>query len=159
MARSMSPPTFKRITVAVDGSPFAADALEVAVDLAKRYTSELVVLTVAPLPIYVASTEPWVPTEVPEMEIKHYRGVLDAAVQKAESLGASGVTGVCLEGHVVDEIVAHLEQHPADLLVMGSRGLSSAKRLLLGSVSDAVVHHVHCPVLIVRGTPAEASAR
>ncbi|MCI4361140.1 MAG: universal stress protein, partial [Thermoplasmata archaeon] len=70
--------------------------------------------------------------------------------------GLSSVTGVCLEGVIVDEIIGHLEQSPADLLVIGSRGLSTAKRLLLGSVSDAIVHHATCPVLIVRAEPTPA---
>ena len=144
---------FARIAVAVDGSPYGARAFEVATDLAGRYQSELTILAVAPLiPIYVASTEAWVPTEVPESEIRHYRQIVDESVAKAKALGLSAVTGVCLEGVIVDEIIGHLESHPTDLLVVGSRGLSSAKRLLLGSVSDAIAHHVKCPVLIVRGS-------
>lgn len=146
-----------RIAVAVDGSTFATDALEFAIDLAKRYGAQLEVVSVAPLPVYVASAEPWVPTEVPELEIKHYHDLVDAAVRRCEEAGISAVTGVCLEGHIVDELVSHLEQHPADLLVMGSRGLSTAKRLLLGSVSDAISHHVRCPVLLVRGSSAGES--
>jgi nucleotide-binding universal stress UspA family protein len=50
----------------------------------------------------------------------------------------------------VDEILAFLYQHPTDLLVLGSRGLSAARRLLLGSVSTAMVTHAPCPVLVVR---------
>lgn len=149
------PATFGRIAVAIDGSPYAAHALEVAADLAKKYASELTILAVAPLiPIYVASTEAWVPTEVPESEIRHYRDIVDRAVAQVKAEGLSNVTGVCLEGVIVDEILGHLEGHPADLLVIGSRGLGTAKRLLLGSVSDAVAHHVRCPVLIVRAPPA-----
>jgi nucleotide-binding universal stress UspA family protein len=141
----------QRITVATDGSPHALHALDYAIDLAKRYSSELQIVAVAPLiPVYVSTTDPWVPTEVPETEVNRYREVVDAAVKAAEAAGVAAVTGVCLEGVIVDELLAHLERHPPDLLVMGSRGLSTAKRLLLGSVSDAVAHHVKCPVLIVR---------
>jgi nucleotide-binding universal stress UspA family protein len=143
-----------RITVALDGSPYADHALNFAIDLAKRYSATLTILAVAPMvPLYLSSTEPWAPTEMPEGEVKFYRGLVDSGVARAQAEGLSGVTGVCLEGHVVDEIVAQLESHPADLLVLGSRGLSAAKRLLLGSISDAVSHHVQCPVLIVRGLP------
>ena len=148
----MAPSLFARITVAVDGSPHADHALDVAVDLARKYGSELTILAVAPLiPLYVASTEAWVPAEVPESEIQHYRDIVDAAVKKATAAGVASATGVCLEGVIVDEILSHVEHHPTDLLVLGSRGLSTAKRLLLGSVSDAVTHHVTCPVLIARG--------
>jgi len=77
---------------------------------------------------------------------------VNAAVKRAEDAGLPQVTGVLLEGVVVDEIIAHIELHPTSLLVIGSRGLSTAKRLLLGSVSDAVLHHLKVPVLVVRAT-------
>jgi nucleotide-binding universal stress UspA family protein len=147
--------SLKQITVAVDGSSFAEHGLDFAIDLALKYHSEVTILGVAPLvPLYVSTTEPWVPTEVPESEARHYRSVVDASVAKAKAAGVTGVTGVCLEGVIVDEMIAHVEAHPTDLLIIGSRGLSTAKRLLLGSVSDAVSHHVKCPVLIVRGPPS-----
>lgn len=140
-----------RVTVAVDGSPNGEKALEMAIDLARRYRSELAIVTVAPLiPVYVASTEPWVPAGVPETEVKQYRALVDAAVAKAQSAGLTAVTGACLEGVIVDELVAFLEANPTDLVVLGSRGLSTAKRIFLGSVSEAVMHHVRCPVLVVR---------
>jgi nucleotide-binding universal stress UspA family protein len=144
-------PVLRSIVVATDGSPYAKLAVEFAVDLARRYGSQLTIVAVAPLiPVYVSSTEPWVPTEVSSEETQHYRKIVDAAVADARSAGVAEATGVCLEGVIVDEIIGQLEKQPADLLVLGSRGLSAAKRLLLGSVSDAVTHHVKCPVLIVR---------
>ncbi len=156
----MSASMFARVTVAVDGSPSSDRALDVAIDLAKRYGSELSVLSVAPLvPLYVPGSEPYIPTEIPDSEIKYYRGLVDSAVAKAEAAGISAVTGVALEGVIVDEIIAHLDQHPPSVLVMGSRGLSGAKRLLLGSVSDAVVHHAKCPVPIVREPPTAAPGK
>jgi nucleotide-binding universal stress UspA family protein len=152
----MAPIPLSRITVAVDGSPFADQALALAIDLAKRYDASLTVVAVAPMvPPYVSSTEPWMPMEVPEGELRYYRNVVDRAIADARGRGIAAASGVCLEGHVVDEIVAFLEKNPTDLLVIGSRGTSTAKRLLLGSTSDAVSHHVTCPVLIVR-SPAKA---
>ena len=140
-----------RIAVALDGSEHANRALEFAIDLARRYGSALDVLGVAPLvPVYVAPAEPWIPAGVPESELAHYREVVDKGVLAAQNAGLTRVKGVCLEGVIVDELLAQLDANPPDLLVMGSRGLSAAKRLLLGSVSDAVAHHVRCPVLIVR---------
>ncbi|HEV8048973.1 MAG TPA: universal stress protein [Thermoplasmata archaeon] len=146
----MGLPPFARITVAIDGSKMGELAFDLALDLARRYQSDLTVIAVAPLqPVFVSSSEPWVPTEVPEAETNFYRGIVDKAVRKATTAGVSA-SGESLEGVVVDEIIAHVEKHPTDLLVLGSRGLSTAKRLLLGSVSDAVSHHVTCPVLIAR---------
>jgi nucleotide-binding universal stress UspA family protein len=146
---------FRRIAVAIDGSRMAEAALETAIDLGKRYGASLTVVTVAPLGVYASSPEAYVPPEVIESEVQHYREILSVAVEKVQAAGLTSVNGVCLEGHVTDEIVAFLEKHPADLLVMGSRGLSTTRRLLLGSTSDAVLHHATCPVLIVR-TGAEA---
>jgi nucleotide-binding universal stress UspA family protein len=147
----MGLPPFARVTVAIDGSKMGELALDLAVDLARRYQSDLSVLAVAPLqPVFVSSAEPWVPTEVPEAETNYYRGIVDRAVKKAQTAGVANATGTSLEGVVVDEIIAFVEKNPTDLLVLGSRGLSTAKRLLLGSVSDAVSHHVSCPVLIAR---------
>jgi len=147
----MAAPWFRRITVAIDGSPNSDSALDCAIDLAHRYESDLTVIAVAPIvPVYMSATEPYVPAGVPPSEIGHYREIVEAAVKKAEAGGVASVTGISYEGVVVDEILAHLEQHPADLFVLGSRGLSTAKRLLLGSVSSAVVNHAPCPVLVVR---------
>lgn len=151
----MGLPPFARITVAIDGSKMGDLALDLAVDLARRYQSDLSVIAVAPLqPVFVSSAEPWVPTEVPEAETNYYRSIVDKAVKKAQTAGVGNATGTCIEGVVVDEIIAWVEKNPTDLLVLGSRGLSAAKRLLLGSVSDAVSHHVTCPVLIARAPAA-----
>ncbi len=139
-----------RVVVAVDGSRFAERALDYGIDFVQRYGGQLTVVAVAPLTAYVVSTEPWVPTEVLEGEVRHYEQIVSKAVERAQKEGIAGVTGVCLEGHIAEELVAFLEKHPTDLLIMGSRGLSTTKRLLLGSTSDEVLHHVTCPVLIVR---------
>jgi nucleotide-binding universal stress UspA family protein len=150
-------PSFRRITVAIDGSPNAENALDYAIDLARRYGGELVVVSVAPIvPVYISQTEPFVPAGVPASEIGQYQQIVEAAVKRAGAAGVTGVTGVSYEGVVVDEILTHLEEHPADLFIIGSRGLSTAKRLLLGSVSTAIVNHAPCPVLVVRPTTTKA---
>jgi nucleotide-binding universal stress UspA family protein len=141
----------EKITVAVDGSSCAARALEFGIDLARRYQASMSVISVAPIhPVYVSPTEPWVASQVFTSESERYKGIVREAVARAEAAGLSNVTGVCLEGVVVDELLMHLERHPTDLLILGSRGLSTARRILLGSVSESLLHHVHCPVLIVR---------
>jgi nucleotide-binding universal stress UspA family protein len=55
------------------------------------------------------------------------------------------------------EIVALAEELGADLIVMGSRGLGGVRRALMGSVSDSVVRHAHCPVLVVRQEKEQAA--
>lgn len=155
---SMAGGRFQRITVAIDGSTNGAAALDCAIELAKQYGSDLVVLSIAPIaPVYVSSTEPYVPAPLPNSELLRYRVFVEAAVKKAEGAGVTSVTGLCDEGVVVDEILSHLERHPTDLLVVGSRGRSAARRLLLGSVSTAMVTHAPCPVLVVRPVPTTGS--
>ncbi len=142
---------FRRIAVATDGSASAKAAVAMAIALAKTYGSELLVLTVAPLvPVYAAPNAPLVAAPLPESAAPRYRELVDTAVQEAKAAGLTAVSGVCEEGVVVDEILAQIDERRPDLLVVGSRGLTAAKRLLLGSVSTALVTHAACPVLVVR---------
>ncbi len=151
--------SFQRIAVAIDGSSNGRVALDVAIDLTKRYGSDLVVISIAPLiPVYVTAAEPYIPSTVPQDELARYRAIVNEAVQYAEKSGVTNVTGLCDEGVVVDEVLAYLEQHPSDLLVVGSRGLSTARRLLLGSVSSALVNNAPCPVLVVRPTATKPTS-
>ncbi len=144
------PEIFQKIVVAVDGSPHAERAIEVAVDLAKHYHAALSIVTVIPAPVVVTATEPWVPPQLPDAEAKYYHDILEKAKKKAEDLGAPAKKTDILEGHVVEELLTYIEKEVPDLLVIGSRGLSTARRLLLGSVSDALVHHVKCPTIVVK---------
>ena len=75
---------------------------------------------------------------------------LDEQVAHIEDAGGK-VSGSCLlHGGADQEIVKLADEIGAGLIVMGSRGLGGIKRALKGSVSDSVVRHAHCPVLIVR---------
>jgi len=151
----MTSSRFGRILVAIDGSPNSDDALDAAIDLAKQYGSDLTILTVAPVvPVYLPSTGPYLPPTFTESDVDRYRTLVDDAVRRARDAGVTTVAGVCGQGVVVDEILSHLETHPTDLVVVGSRGLSAAKRLLIGSISAALVSHAPCPVLVVRARPA-----
>lgn len=155
----MSASRFGRITVAIDGSPIAHEALLTAIDLAKQFSSDLQIVSVAPLqPVYAASAEPYVSLNVAENDVAQYRQLVEAAVQEAESAGVHSVTGLAEQGVVTDELLAILEKYPPDLLVVGSRGLSAAKRVLLGSVSEALLHHAKCPVLVVRAPAKKPKA-
>jgi nucleotide-binding universal stress UspA family protein len=132
---------FLRIAVATDGSETAQVAVDIAVDLAKRYSADLLVIAVAPLPPVFSS---------PSNPVPRYQELVDATVASARAAGVASVTGVCEEGVVVEEVLAQVASHRSELLVVGSRGLSAAKRLVLGSVSSALVSHAPCPVLVVR---------
>jgi nucleotide-binding universal stress UspA family protein len=76
--------------------------------------------------------------------------VLEAEVEKVRSAGGTVAEEHLIEGPVAPEIVRLAEEIGAGLIVMGSRGLGGVRRALLGSISDSVVRHAHCPVLVVR---------
>jgi nucleotide-binding universal stress UspA family protein len=76
--------------------------------------------------------------------------VLDGQVKKIEETGATVEMAHRRMGRPAQEIVALADEIGAGLIVMGSRGLGGVRRALMGSVSDSVVRHAHCPVLVVR---------
>jgi nucleotide-binding universal stress UspA family protein len=78
--------------------------------------------------------------------------LLEEGVEEAQRAGAN-VAGVHLvEGRAPDEILDLAQEIEAGLVVIGSRGLGPVARVVMGSVSEAVVHHTRCPVLVLRGT-------
>ncbi len=78
------------------------------------------------------------------------RELLDVEVEKIRAVGGTVAQAHLREGGVPQEIVGLAEEIGVGLIVMGSRGLGGMRRTLLGSVSDSVVRHAHCPVMVVR---------
>ena len=75
---------------------------------------------------------------------------LDQQVDKVKKEGVSVAEAHLVRGRPDREVVHLSEEMGAGLIIMGSRGLGSVRRALMGSVSDSVVRHAHCPVMIVR---------
>jgi nucleotide-binding universal stress UspA family protein len=146
-----------RILLATDGSKDAVLANETAVDLAEKTGSELHVVTVSrgsPDPGY-ATHEMGFRYETYEEAMEAIRreaqDVLDEQVRKIEELGGKVAEAHLVAGERRDRAIVRVaEELGAGLIVMGSRGLGGVRRALMGSVSDSVVRHAHCPVLIVR---------
>ena len=146
-----------KILLATDGSEDAELALSTAVDMAGCTNSELHIVTAAqgsPDPVY-ATHEMGFRYETYEEAMTAVREdaqkTLDEQAAKIEEAGGE-VAGAHLVTHERrDQAIVHLaDEIGAGLIVMGSRGLGGLKRALMGSVSDSVVRHAHCPVLIVR---------
>jgi nucleotide-binding universal stress UspA family protein len=137
------------ILLATDGSKEAEFAARTAVDLAVGTGSELHVVTVGrpfPTAAYEVYTETMADTL--RQEAKH---VLDEEVRKIEEAGDTVARTHLRMDDRRDEAIVHLaEEIGAGLIVMGIRGLGGVRRALMGSVSDSVVRHAHCPVMIVR---------
>jgi len=143
---------FSRILVALDGSEFSLKALEFAIDIAKKYRSQLVLVHVVMRQIYAIN-----PPEagiiagtaiVRELETEG-RAILAKGDDTVRSQGLS-VEVRLRQGVPAEELLRAAVDEKADLIVLGSRGLSQVKAFLLGSVSDKVSHHAKCPTLIVR---------
>ena len=139
------------ILLATDGSEEAQLASTTAADLAQKTDSELHVLTVGPdLPLYEL---PEHPADFEDVVRENRREAKEVLEQQAKMIEESGVTVKethLREGRADKEIVEVAEEIGAGLIVMGSRGHGRLSRALMGSVSDAVVRHAHCPVTIVR---------
>jgi nucleotide-binding universal stress UspA family protein len=148
-----------RILLATDGSEEAELATLRAVDLAEKTDSELHVVHVGVVPIFLQSYPGTLGyygklyEQIEEVSRERLRK------QSLEVKAAGGtVAGAHLRiGQVDLEIVALAEELGAGLIVMGSRGLGGVRRALMGSVSDSVVRHAHCPVLVVRQEKEQAA--
>jgi nucleotide-binding universal stress UspA family protein len=139
------------ILLATDGSEEAQLASTTAADLAEKTDSELHVLTVGPdYPLYELPEHPAEFEDVLRENRRRAKEVLEQQAKRIEESGVSVKEIHLLEGRADEEIVALAEEIGAGLIVLGSRGHGKLRRTLLGSVSDAVVRHAHCPVTIVR---------
>jgi len=140
---------FKNILVPVDGSDHALHALNVACDLAQKYGAALRLIHAYP-PIF---TEGLMSSDDIEAVIATRARAGDAILQRAVEHIKGRTTDVTTELREASDAEAILEEaetHHCDLIVMGTRGLGRLAGLLLGSVSQKVVQHAKCPVLLVR---------
>src|SRR5262249_23476378 len=139
---------FRRILLASDGSEGAGKATQTAVEIAQKFHAALLVVNVFEgVPIY-----PDVVTEyfTPDVIAEQVRKVVKETAEKAATEAGISFEMEQVHGDAAETIVRYAENYGCDLIVLGSRGMGAFKSLLLGSVSDHVAHHAHCPVLVVR---------
>ena len=152
-----------KILLATDGSEEAQLALSTAVDQANSTNSELHVVTVAPWnpdPAYATHeiSLRWQSYEdVIEGIGKEAQQILDKQMKKIEEAGGTLQEAYVRRGRKDQEIVRLAEDIGAGLIIIGSRGRAGVRRALMGSVSDSVVRHAHCPVLVVRKQKQQAA--
>jgi nucleotide-binding universal stress UspA family protein len=140
-----------RILLATDGSAEAKLATTTAADLAQRTNSELHVVTVGPdYPLYELPEHPADFEDVLREQRREANEVLEQQVKRVEESGGTVSERHLREGRADEEIVVLAQEIGAGMIVMGSRGRGRIRRALMGSVSDSVVRHAHCPVTIVR---------
>jgi nucleotide-binding universal stress UspA family protein len=141
-----------KILLATDGSEEATLAARTAVDIADNTNSELHVVYVGEeygYPIYAIPEYEYARTIQENLE-QEVRKLLDAEVEQVKAAGGTVVGAHFGMGRPDEEIVKLAEEIGAGLIVMGSRGRGGVRHSLMGSVSDSVVRHAHCPVMAVR---------
>ena len=147
---------FERIVVGTDGSDTAAEAVRQATELAKMSDAKLdLVSAYEPVPQQRLREEGG---EVPG-DVAHAVGpredvnqILESAAGSVSKAGVKGVEIHPREGDPADAILDVAEEVKADLIVVGNKGMTGARRFLLGSVPNKISHHAPCGVYIVRTT-------
>jgi nucleotide-binding universal stress UspA family protein len=149
-----------KILLATDASREAEFAVPTAADLAQKTDSELHVIHVlaSPLATHDPSSEHvgWYASQSgfePEVWLRleqRERKTLEDVVAKIEASGGKVEASHYTTGRPDAEIVALAEELGAGLVVMGARGVGGIRRALTGSVSESVVRHAHCTVMVVR---------
>jgi nucleotide-binding universal stress UspA family protein len=146
---------FKSIVVGTDGSDTAGQAVRQAVDLAKSIGAKVeLVSAYEPVSSQRLSEERRQAPEDLQWTINPREDVdatLEAAAEVARSEGVE-VTIYARQGDPADAILDVAEEQDADLIIVGNKGMTGAKRFLLGSVPNKVSHHAPCSVLIIRTT-------
>ncbi|MBK7859889.1 MAG: universal stress protein [Archangiaceae bacterium] len=141
----------KHILIAIDGSGPSRHAARFGLALAHQTHAQVTLLTVLPPPEVVpmgplsgyAVLAPPVTAEATQKVTERMKEIT------SEHPGVK-IDQVVEMGPVADTIIDVANHRSVDLIVMGARGLGPGRRFLLGSVSDRVVHHAHCPVTVWR---------
>jgi nucleotide-binding universal stress UspA family protein len=144
---------FSSIVVGTDGSGTAGQAVSQAIALALELGSALqIVSAFEPPPDQGVGSEAG-PVQDPGWAVGPHDAVLallERAQSEALSAGLREVSTFARQGDAADAIIDVAEEQRAELIVVGNKGMSGARRFLLGSVPNRVSHHAPCSVLIVR---------
>ena len=146
---------FRSIVVGTDGSDTAKKAVAAAVDLAKEIGATLdIVSAYEPVPQSRLRAESRQAPEDLQWMINPREDVEATLRDAAENIEEAGVQvkTFAREGDPADAILDVAEERGADLIVVGNKGMTGARRFLLGSVPNKVSHHAPCNVMIVRTT-------
>ncbi len=138
---------FEKILVPLDGSKGSLNALDKAIKIAKKFDGKITLINV-----YWISAFRLTPSQLVDyvVEIRKVGEEILSEGKKVVKTEGVPVESVLKEGHIVEEILKTAKEGNYDLIVMGARGISKIKEILLGSVSYGVTAHAPCPVLVVK---------
>jgi len=132
--------------VATDGSRNSFRAGKLAIKLAKKTGSQLIIVSVIATPPYMIAGPRYFSTA----RRKLHKKWTDQILNLARSGGVKASAQILQSDSVVKSLLDFASSKKVDLLVVGSRGLGTFKRLIIGSVSSAVVNHSSCSVVVVK---------
>jgi len=148
---------FKSILVGFDRSDHARAALREAVDIARAEGSKLTVLVAYTTNLFWAASAPAYASTVDDYLAAVHSDAQAIADQAAAAIPKElDARFLLVDGDPAQSLLDEAAAGDHDLIVLGSRGRSDARSLLLGSVSHAVLHRSHVPVLIVHVPPGES---
>jgi nucleotide-binding universal stress UspA family protein len=147
-----------KILVAVDGSEESMLAADCAIDMAKKNNAELIALNVIHSQKYLYSPayawRPVIPSTtnsiIKNQEEEAQRWLAIVREKANDNKIKLRMEFIIDPMSIVGAIVEYAERENIDLLVIGSRGLTGFKKLLIGSVASGVVTYAHCPVMVVK---------
>jgi nucleotide-binding universal stress UspA family protein len=145
----------RRILIAIDGSDPSFNASTFAIDLAKRFEAELMVLHVID-PRYkeleiALSPRPGRFKEIATRVMEDGKKIVETVRHKATEMNVNVKTDVISDiSSVTKDILEYAKVNKVDIIVVGSRGMTGFKKLLVGSVASGVVTYAHCPVVVVK---------
>ena len=156
---------FSKILVAIDGSEPSMYAADYAILMARIYNSPMTALYVLPEKMryeYEDKIDSDVPSHV-STNTDSLRRIVELPRQEIEESSFRKIKDKCKENNVkvntevisnaksiVAQVVDYAESNNVDLIVVGTRGRTGFKKLLLGSVASGVVTYAHCPVMVVK---------
>ena len=147
---------FASIVVGTDGSETASTAVRCAIELARESGARLQIVSAYEPVIERRRDDPELELPADLQWIVNQReealAMLERAADQARAAGVREVETFARQGDAADAIIDVAEEQRSDLVVIGNRGKTGAKRFLLGSVPNKVSHHAPCSVMIVRTT-------
>jgi nucleotide-binding universal stress UspA family protein len=136
---------YKRVLAATDGSRYSKIAVDEAIRIAKASKGKLTIVSV------VDVTEEF-ETEAPELTEgfeKQFKAMVEKIKKQARTKGVKA-EGIVKIGEPYNVIISTAKEKKVDLIVMGSHGRRGISRLLMGSVTERVIGHASCAVLVVK---------
>ena len=148
---------FSKIVVGIDGSEESMKAAEYAISIAKLYNAELNAITVLTSDIGYIYSSPGV--ESPPLTVKEIillagdeaKKWFDEIKEKANKKGIQLKTeSIVAKKSLLNTILEYVEEHNINLVVVGTRGRSGIKKMLLGSIASGLITYSPCPVLVIK---------